>query len=121
MDYGYRCRKCGATYTYSSNSISLYCCGQKTPRDFSFNIGTSFREHYNKSLGMYVPNRSTMNDAFKVSSDAASSYTGIEHNFVPKDPYDHEAFGISSDDIAESKEHYAKAIESGTITPEDIQ
>lgn len=89
-------------------------------RDYSFSISPSFTEHYNKSLGMYVPNRRIMDDAFKVASEQATNYTGLEHKFVPKDPYDHEAFGISSDDIAENKEHFAKAIESGSVSPKDI-
>lgn len=89
-------------------------------RDYSFSISPSFTEHYNKSLGMYVPNRKIMDDAFKVASEQATLNTGVEHHFVPKDPYDHEAFGITQEHIEENKEHYSKAIESGSLTPKDL-
>lgn len=86
-------------------------------RDYSFSIGPSFEEGYNSSVGMYVSNRRQLNDAMKVASESASHYTGIDHSFVPRDPQDHEAFGIKSEHIEESKEYFTKQQEKGLLSP----
>ncbi len=110
--YGYSCKSCGYSVELSTpNPTDIQCsCGGSFTRIYSFSIAKSFQPHYNPSVGRYVTSRSDFNDALKQHSDEASEKTGVYHNFKPYDARDHEAFGLSSDDLADANESRAKGI-----------
>jgi len=120
--YGYRCSHCG----YEADSLirddELFCisCHVSLKRDYRFNVQPGFQEHFNTSTGRYVSNRSEFNDQLRRASDAHTEYTGIEHNFKPVDPYDHAAFGLSDDDVADGRETFNRAITDGKVTPQEL-
>lgn len=111
--YTFKCKVCGNRTDATSHDAEIRCCGQPMTRVFNFNIGRGFDEHYNNSLGMYVSNKRIMDDAFKVASDSASLYTGIDHNFVYHDAQDHAAFGLKDTDVQEGKEYFERIKRDG--------
>lgn len=110
--YGYSCKSCGFSVELSTSQPSdIQCsCGGSFTRIYAFSIAKSFQPHFNPSVGRYVTSRSDLNDAFKVISDDASTRTGIYHNFKPYDVQDHEAFGLTSDDLEDAKESLGKGV-----------
>lgn len=116
--YSYKCKACGITvdHTLPTPYPTLPCsCGSTLHRSYSFSIAPSFQEHYNHSLGMFTPNRRVFNDAFKIASESAYDYTGIEHDFRPHDPMDYSAFGLTDTDVQESREYHARLAVDGSV------
>lgn len=61
------------------------------------NFTLSLPEHFNNSTGKYVSNRRDFSDQLKRKSDEMSERTGMHHNYVPVDPTDKKAVGVTDD------------------------
>ncbi len=89
--YSFRCIACGNSFTVTSREHIPPCptCGASSPkRNWSFNTGRSFPEHFNHSVGEYVNSKREFYDGLKRQSEIASIRTGVTHDFQPIDPSD---------------------------------
>lgn len=91
--YQYKCPACKSSYVYEAPIASgppstppeCSICEIRTLRNYQFFVKNSFREHYNAATGTYVNNRTQLLDDLKKASDDASEYTGMTHNFQPRE------------------------------------
>jgi hypothetical protein len=89
MDYQYLCPSCGSAVISDSRSDTTICpCGVTASRDWTFGYVKPFQEHFNSSVGMYVNNRSQLQDALKVASEEASYRMGLDHSYEYLSPAD---------------------------------
>lgn len=112
--YEFKCPSCGwrldvecsidqySTSAYvdrSSAERQCESCGTPTARILSFSAKPIMPDHFNRSAGEYVTSERSLKDSFKRQSEAATIRTGIEHNFVPIDPGDKKALGVTDDGL----------------------
>lgn len=128
-NYRFECPACGYVdlYYHSFDDISEayhecpHCeveegpCGGEPIRstmervyDFSF-FRRSMPEHYNLSAGKFVRNEQHFKDELRRQSDEASERVGLEHNFVPVDPRDKEALGVTDEGLDSTYDRRKKA------------
>lgn len=115
--YAYRCKSCGEDQDELIRSDDLTCnsCGGSLRRVFSFAQPTTFIPHYNPSVGRYVRSESDFKVALSEASDLASAYTGVTHNFQPRDLQETAGLGMSSADVEEAKDTVARQRHAGLI------
>lgn len=121
--YSYKCRECGEQYEWFHNTHHPthrpLCpeCGYPMGRDYSsvtYSLSPlRFETHLNHATGTVVKSQSHFRDELKRKSEEASEHLGIEHNFVPVDPSDKHALGVTdSEDYAMAK----SKVDSGKMT-----
>lgn len=95
--YEYGCRTCGSIITVyhggAPPKMPPNCpnCHTQPSRRFGFNTpspNSSFQTHFNNSVGKVVRNPQEFKDELKRASEAQTLRTGVEHNYVPRDPRD---------------------------------
>lgn len=74
------------------------CC-LPMKRVWSFSFHRPMPDHFNASTGTYVRNERQFRDELKKMSDEATERTGIPHNYVPVDPMDKEALGVTDEGL----------------------
>lgn len=60
------------------------------------------QDHLSPTTGQYVRNERDFKDQLKAISDAATERTGIPHNYVPTDPRDMKANGVTEEGLKET-------------------
>lgn len=106
--YEYRCPECGggARSQTRGDTLPSPCphCASPGPlkRRWSLGFQMPMHEHFNSSVGKPISSMRQYTDELKRKSEIASITTGIEHRFVPVDPSDTAALGVTGDGIDES-------------------
>jgi putative FmdB family regulatory protein len=115
--YAYRCKECRneEDHLYRSDDFTCDTCGGHLIRAYSFAQPSTFQPHFNASVGRYVRSDTDFRSALSEASDNASAYTGITHNFQPRDMHDTDGLGMSSGDVAEAKDTVARQRHAGLI------
>lgn len=102
--YLYYCDHCHTETETQTRGDRYQCsnCAQPARRIFLANIKASMQDHYNPTTGQYVRNENHFKDQLKVMSDTATERTGVEHHFVPTDPTDMKANGVTEEGLKET-------------------
>lgn len=115
--YEYFCQSC-RTYTDSltrADAISCPECNHRAMRRFSFSYKPDIPEHLSPTTGQVVKNSRDFKDQLKAMSDAATERTGVPHNYVPTDPTDMKANGVTEEGLRETydaaPEHHRKVLD----------
>lgn len=77
-------------------------CDHPARRKFSFAYRPDIPEHLSPTTGQVVRNSRDFRDQLKAMSDVATERTGITHNFVPTDPTDMKANGVTEEGLKET-------------------
>lgn len=115
--YEYHCDYCGHHTDSLLRGDSIFCsiCGKDARRIFSFSYKPDIPEHISSTTGQPVHGTRDFKDQLKVMSDAATERTGIPHNFVPTDPTDMKANGVTEEGLKETydaaPEHARKVLD----------
>lgn len=113
--YEFYCPECGVSYERQSRTpIPCALCATVVKRRYSFTFRMPTDAHYNSSVGEYVRNDREFRDALKRKSEANSVATGIDHNYVPVDPYDTRSLGVTDEGLVqESQKQYFDKVSTG--------
>lgn len=109
--YEYECRSCGRTALsqerYSKDQLTSAdtacpnCLATGSfKRIFGFAFKRPMQEHFNNSVGKVIRTDAQLKSEFARLSDEAEKYTGNPHKFVPIDPHDKEALGVTDEGLA---------------------
>lgn len=102
--YEYMCQSCRHYFDSLERGDSQPCpeCGHRAMRRFSFSYKPDIPEHVSPTTGRVVKNSRDFKDQLKAMSDEATERTGIPHNFVPTDPTDMKANGVTEEGLKET-------------------
>lgn len=102
--YQYRCNWCHEETDTQVRADFVDCpsCKNLAKRIFGFAYKPPMQAHFNPSTNQYVSNESQFKDQLRQASDAATERTGIIHNFVPTDPRDMKAAGVTEEGLKET-------------------
>lgn len=100
--YEYKCRECGQVYESQRRGAEGEClrCPGQVKRVFGFSYVAPMQEHFNNSVGKVIRTDAQLKSEFARLSDEAEMYTGNPHKFVPIDPHDKEALGVTDEGLA---------------------
>lgn len=101
MIYEYKCPVCGwrDTSTQRGDRLERVCvgCGHRTlHRVFSVGVRRPMQEHWNPTVNAPVSSMRQFEDMLKAKSEEYTLRTGIEARFVPHDPQDAKALGVTN-------------------------
>lgn len=104
--YEFRCRECGNARESQSREILPCRCGGVLRRVFHCNFPSSFKPHFNHSVGQYVDSEQHFRDILKHTSERESARQGVDVNLVPVDPADKKGLGVTDEGMeATMKRH----------------
>lgn len=111
--YEYRCPNCGNEQSVVSSIHdpvpTVYCRKCITPMRRRYRpllTKMPMDGHFNASLGRWVNNEREVKDGFKIASEEATMRTGIEHRYVPVDPRDTKALGVTQEGLEEQSRRW---------------
>lgn len=93
--------RCPHGDTLDTDRTPPFCdeCMSPMRRIWSFSFKRPMADHYNPSVGSYVRSEQDFTDKLKAMSDEATERTGIPHNYVPVDPTDRKALGVTDEGL----------------------
>lgn len=116
MIYEYKCRTCGAIATSRHRADTIGpcddpdCSGRLT-RLYSISVKPGMQEHFNPTVGKHISSMRQFSDELKVASEEYTMRTGIEAKFVPHDPHDAKALGVTGEGLdTTNRERVAKGL-----------
>lgn len=80
------------------------CMGVLT-RVWGFQQAPGMPEHFNRSVGAVVSSHRQFERELRRASDEATERTGIEHRYVPVDPTDRRALGVTDAGLDATNRH----------------
>lgn len=107
--YEYKCTVCGTTGQDERRLVGDFLklcgcahCGTRgtIKRVWGFSFKRPMQEHFNTSVGKVIRTDAQLKSEFSRLSDEAEMYTGNPHKFVPIDPHDKEALGVTDEGLA---------------------
>jgi Zn ribbon nucleic-acid-binding protein len=104
MIYEYKCPACGQREMDPERADRLHracvrCGHSPLHRRFSISVRPSMQEHFNPTVGRHVSSMRQFEDALKQESENYTLRTGIEAKFVPHDPHDAKALGVTHEGL----------------------
>lgn len=103
--YQYRCPECG-DFDSQRRADHLPCDNHPEPltakRIFGFALKPIVHGHMNPTTGQYVSGDKAFKEQLKVMSNEATERTGVPHNYVPTDPRDMKASGVTEEGLKET-------------------
>lgn len=113
--YDYKCPVATCNYTTRSpergNRLQQACPKCNYPvlhRVFGFAYRPMMHEHMNSTVGAPISSMRQFEDALKRRSEEATLNTGMEHRYVPVEPGDAAALGVTNEGIYESNVHRSR-------------
>lgn len=103
--YLYRCPECDTEHLdhRRGDRLPLACasCGHPGPlhRRFAISTHRPMQEHWNQSVNAPVSSMRDFAEKLKIRGEEYTARTGIESRFVPIDPADTRALGVTTQGI----------------------
>ena len=107
--FEYVCPDCGPFDSMVRADKALCGCGKMARRRFSWNNQTVLQEHYNPAFGQMVSSRAQAAELAKKASQEQSERLGMTVDYELTDLHDHEAAGITKDEMKEQAALTAEA------------
>lgn len=104
--YEFRCRDCGRGRESQSRDVLPCPCGSIYRRVFHCNFPSAFTPHFNHSVGRFISSEYEFKEVLKQTSESESLRQGTTVNYVPVDPKDTKALGVTDEGLeATMKRH----------------